>query len=124
MPIRHAELFCLRAPSPPHRGACAKEYRRVTAQSQLQLNAPRGHTLSCEEQTTSRAAISRGFLHAPGTNRTCDPLLRRQVLYPLSYEGVCPKVPNVSRSVQLRRSALLRTSEFSPPPAVQRPEVC
>jgi hypothetical protein len=22
---------------------------------------------------------------APGKNRTCDPLLRRQVLYPLSY---------------------------------------
>ena len=24
---------------------------------------------------------------ALGTNRTCDPLLRRKVLYPLSYEG-------------------------------------
>ncbi len=25
---------------------------------------------------------------APSTNRTCDPLLRRKVLYPLSYGGV------------------------------------
>ena len=24
---------------------------------------------------------------APDTNRTCDPLLRRKVLYPLSYGG-------------------------------------
>ena len=24
---------------------------------------------------------------APGRNRTCDPLLRRQLLYPLSYQG-------------------------------------
>ena len=24
----------------------------------------------------------------PGRNRTCDPLFRRQLLYPLSYEGV------------------------------------
>jgi hypothetical protein len=31
--------------------------------------------------------ISLRILDAPGTNRTCDPLLRRQVLYPLSYEG-------------------------------------
>jgi hypothetical protein len=29
-----------------------------------------------------------GNCDAPGRNRTCDPLLRRQVLYPLSYEGV------------------------------------
>jgi hypothetical protein len=28
---------------------------------------------------------------APGRNRTCDPLLRRQVLFPLSYEGVCAR---------------------------------
>lgn len=24
----------------------------------------------------------------PGRNRTCDPLFRRQLLYPLSYEGI------------------------------------
>lgn|GEM_PF-5867391 len=28
-----------------------------------------------------------GVHGALGTNRTCDPLLRRKVLYPLSYEG-------------------------------------
>jgi hypothetical protein len=26
---------------------------------------------------------------APGRDRTCDQLLRRQLLYPLSYEGIC-----------------------------------
>jgi hypothetical protein len=26
-------------------------------------------------------------MSAPGTARTCDPLLRRQMLYPLSYGG-------------------------------------
>ncbi len=29
---------------------------------------------------------------APGRNRTCDPLLRRQPLYPLSYRGVRARV--------------------------------
>src|SRR5665213_1149840 len=28
----------------------------------------------------------------PDTNRTCDPLLRRQLLYPLSYGGVLPLI--------------------------------
>ena len=27
------------------------------------------------------------FFGASGTNRTCDPLLRREMLYPLSYGG-------------------------------------
>src|SRR5690606_14132564 len=33
---------------------------------------------------------------APGTNRTCDPLLRREMLYPLSYGGVAPIVATCS----------------------------
>jgi hypothetical protein len=28
----------------------------------------------------------------PGRNRTCDPLLRRQLLYPLSYRRACGKI--------------------------------
>ena len=31
--------------------------------------------------------LSANVSSAPGANRTRDPLLRRQVLYPLSYEG-------------------------------------
>ena len=32
------------------------------------------------------------MLGAPDTNRTCDPLLRRKVLYPLSYGGPEAKI--------------------------------
>jgi hypothetical protein len=45
---------------------------------------------------------------APGWNRTSDPLLRRQVLYPLSYEGLDEKVahlPWVSASGKLTTRA-------------------
>src|SRR5690606_40311339 len=36
----------------------------------------------------SPASADRASGGAPGTNRTCDPLLRREMLYPLSYGGV------------------------------------
>lgn len=29
--------------------------------------------------------VARGFTYVPGRNRTCDPQLRRLLLYPLSY---------------------------------------
>jgi hypothetical protein len=45
------------------------------------------HTCVVRRGSASRDTISLGNLNAPGRNRTCDPLLRRQVLYPLSYEG-------------------------------------
>ncbi len=39
------------------------------------------------------------FCSAPGRTRTCDPLLRRQPLYPLSYRG--------SRMCELRFKTIL-----------------
>ena len=45
------------------------------------------HTYLVRSGPASRAVNSLASFDAPGTNRTCDPLLRRQVLYPLSYEG-------------------------------------
>jgi hypothetical protein len=42
-------------------------------------------------------AISLGNVDAPGRNRTCDPLLRRQVLFPLSYEGDGRKIAHLPR---------------------------
>ena len=43
-------------------------------------------------------SVPLGAVHgALGTNRTCDPLLRRKVLYPLSYEGDALRIlPDVS----------------------------
>src|SRR4029077_4343563 len=45
------------------------------------------HTQELRMGSRSPRAISLGNVNAPGWNRTSDPLLRRQVLYPLSYEG-------------------------------------
>jgi site-specific recombinase XerD len=59
------------------------------------LNRPRSATTTATEEAPAHIAVARGGevvdlrdeLDAPGRNRTCDPLLRRQVLFPLSYEG-------------------------------------
>ena len=42
---------------------------------------------------------------APGRNRTCDPLLRRQPLYPLSYRGTAGRVPRGRGAVAPRGRA-------------------
>ena len=44
--------------------------------------------------------LSANVSSAPGANRTRDPLLRRQVLYPLSYEGKARRTYPVSGGVK------------------------
>jgi hypothetical protein len=59
------------------------------------LKPPPTATTTATEEAPANVAVATGGQvgdladesNAPGRNRTCDPLLRRQVLYPLSYEG-------------------------------------
>ncbi len=43
-------------------------------------------------ETTRTVVEPRSSNGALGTNRTCDPPLRRGMLYPLSYEGILIKI--------------------------------
>lgn len=52
-----------------------------------------------------------GELGAPGRNRTCDPALRRGVLYPLSYGGRCSSI--LSRRFEPAVLVPLELGEFA-----------
>ncbi len=45
-----------------------------------------------------KVPLTSQFTSAPGRTRTCDPLLRRQPLYPLSYRGLATFPPAFATS--------------------------
>ena|SRR5688572_15864063 len=65
------------------------------------------HTGACYARPTCRfilASAAEEAVGTPGRNRTCDPALRRGVLYPLSYRGEGEIVPErVAAKARSRR---------------------
>jgi hypothetical protein len=51
-------------------------------------------------------AADLGFCGAPGRTRTCNLLFRRQRLYPLSYRGDGPIIPNAHPASRFDRPVL------------------
>jgi hypothetical protein len=97
------------------------------------MNLIQGHTQvhTCIVRSGSGLDVS-GFcneipdaLDAPGRNRTCDPLLRRQVLFPLSYEGDARRPGDFSRlDRDLARSRLSGRVAPHGPRAATVPQLC
>ena len=68
--------------------------------------------MKLRELKQKRNGNSRSF-SAPGATRTHDPLVRNQVLYPLSYEGMSVFSPTKIILLQAERNSNMRFDELS-----------
>src|SRR5690606_13739516 len=95
---RHAQ--CSNAAMPPQSSKAAKQQSSKAAKQQKAteecVTSSTSHDRGGVTKPIGYASTRRagGNAGAPGTNRTCDPPLRRGMLYPLSYGGECGIVLN------------------------------